>query len=50
MAEFLRELWLFLKVRKKLWMAPIFIIMLLCGSLILAAKGSPLGVFIYTIF
>jgi len=48
--SFLQELWLFLKVRKKFWMIPIFAVMVLCGSLIVAAKGSSMGVFIYTLF
>lgn len=50
MREFVYELWLFLKVRKKLWMIPIFTIMILCGALIVASKGSAVGVFIYTLF
>lgn len=48
--ELIHELWLFLKVRKKFWMLPIFAVLLLAGSLIVAAKGSAMGVFIYTLF
>lgn len=47
--EFFEELWLFLKVRKKFWMILIFAVLLLFGGLVLAAKGSSMGVFIYTI-
>ena len=38
--DFLKELWLFLRVRKKLWLAPIIIIMLIFGGLLIFAKGS----------
>ena len=48
--NFFKELWLFLKIRKKFWMIPIFAVLLLFGGLILAAKGSSMGVFIYTLF
>jgi hypothetical protein len=48
--DFFKELWLFLKVRKKFWMIPIFAVLLIFGLLVLAAKGSSMGVFIYTIF
>jgi hypothetical protein len=48
--EFLRELWSFLRVRKKLWLAPIIIIMLILGSLLIVAQGSIVAPFIYTIF
>ncbi len=48
--DFLQELWLFLKIRKKFWMFPIFAVLLLCGTLIIATKGSAMGVFIYTLF
>jgi hypothetical protein len=46
----LKELWLFLKVRKKLWLAPIMLIMLLLGALIVLAQGSAIAPFIYTLF
>ncbi|MAS00487.1 MAG: hypothetical protein CMH24_03910 [Nitrosomonadales bacterium] len=50
MMEFLRELWLFLKIRKKLWLAPIIIIMLILGGLLILAQGSVVAPFIYTLF
>lgn len=46
----IKELWAFLKVRKKFWLLPIIAIMLLLGVLIVVAQGSALAPFIYTIF
>ena len=46
----LRELWLFLRVRKKLWLLPLVVLMLLVGTLLMFAQGSVLAPFIYTIF
>jgi len=48
--EFLRELWAFLRIRKKLWLAPIIIVMLIFGSILILAQGSVVAPFIYTIF
>jgi len=48
--EFLRELWQFLKVRKKFWLLPIIIILLLFGVLIVLTTGTAIAPFIYTIF
>ena len=48
--SFLKELWLFMKVRKKFWLAPIIFIMLLLGALIVLAQGSAVAPFIYTLF
>jgi len=48
--SFLKELWVFLKKRKKLWLAPIIIVMLILGSLLIAAQGSVVAPFIYTLF
>ncbi len=48
--DFIKELWIFLRVRKKLWLAPIIIIMLIFGGLLILAKGSVVAPFIYTIF
>ncbi len=48
--ELIRELWLFLRVRKKLWLAPIIIIMLILGSLLVISQGSVVAPFIYTVF
>ncbi len=47
---FLRELWQFLKVRKKLWMLPIIIGMVVLGGLLVLAEGSVIAPFIYTLF
>lgn len=44
------ELWQFLKVRKKWWLLPILVVMLIVGSLLVFAQGSALAPFIYTIF
>jgi hypothetical protein len=48
--EFLRDLWGFLKVRKKFWLLPIILILLLFGALIVLTSGSAIAPFIYTIF
>jgi len=48
--EFLHEIWAFLRVRKKLWLAPIIIVMLILGGLLILAQGSVVAPFIYTIF
>ena len=48
--EFLKELWTFLRVRKKLWLAPIIIVMLIIGGLLVLAQGSVVAPFIYTLF
>jgi hypothetical protein len=47
---FLRDLFGFLKVRKKYWLIPIIIVLLLLGALIALAGGTALAPFIYTIF
>jgi drug/metabolite transporter superfamily protein YnfA len=44
------EFWMFLRVRKKWWLAPIVIILALFGSLIVFTQGSALAPFVYTIF
>ena len=46
----LSELWAFMRVRKKFWLLPIIIVMLLVGTLLVFAQGSALAPFIYTIF
>lgn len=46
----LGELWAFMKERKKLWLLPILVVMLLVGGLLVFAQGSALAPFIYTIF
>lgn len=48
--SFIRELWQFLKARKKIWMAPIILVMLVLGGLLILAQGSALAPFIYTLF
>ena len=48
--EFLKELWAFLRARKKLWLAPIVIVMLILGGLLILAQGSVVAPFIYTLF
>jgi hypothetical protein len=48
--DFLQELWGFLKTRKKFWLLPLIIILLLIGALIIFAGGTALAPFIYTIF
>ncbi len=48
--EFIKELWIFLRVRKKLWLAPIIIIILILGGLLVLAQGSVVAPFIYTLF
>lgn len=50
MGSFIKELWQFLKVRKKLWMAPIIIVMVILGALLIAVQGSVVAPFIYTLF
>ena len=48
--EFLKELWMFLRTRKKYWHWPLIFILLLLGALIVLSGGSALAPFIYTIF
>jgi hypothetical protein len=48
--EFLKELWTFLRERKKLWLAPIIVVMLILGGLLVLAQGSVVAPFIYTLF
>ena len=48
--EFLKDLWGFLKVRKKFWLLPIILVMLLLGGLLVLAQGSAIAPFIYTLF
>jgi hypothetical protein len=46
----IREFWNFLRVRKKWWLAPVVIFLLLLGGLLVFAKGSALAPFIYSLF
>ena len=48
--SFIKELWAFMKVRKKFWLLPIIMVMLLLGALIVLAQGSVVAPFIYTLF
>lgn len=48
--EFIKELLAFLRVRKKLWLAPIIIVMVMLGGLLVLAQSSVLAPFIYTLF
>jgi len=48
--KFIMELWYFLRVRKNLWLAPIIIVMVILGGLLIVANGSVIAPFIYTIF
>jgi hypothetical protein len=50
MFELLKDLWGFMKQRKKFWLAPIIVIMLLMGALIVLGQGSAIAPFIYTLF
>ena len=45
-----REFWAFMKIRKKFWLLPIILVMVLVGALLVFAEGSALAPFIYTIF
>ena len=46
----MKEFWLFMKERKKFWLLPILLVMVLVGALLVFAQGSALAPFIYTIF
>jgi hypothetical protein len=50
MVEFLGELWAFMKERKKFWLLPIVMVLLLFGSLLVLTQGSVVAPFIYTLF
>ena len=50
MLSFLSEFWSFLRLRKKYWLMPIFIMMVIFGGLIVLTKGSAIAPFIYTLF
>jgi hypothetical protein len=49
-ASLISELWQFMRMRKKFWLLPIIVIMVLVGGLLVFAQGSALAPFIYTIF
>jgi len=50
MGAFIKELWAFLRIRKKLWVAPIISVMILIVTLLIVAQGSVLAPFIYSLF
>ena len=48
--SFLKEFWEFLKIRKKYWLIPILLVLVLFGGLVILSQGSAIAPFIYTIF
>ncbi len=50
MLELFKDLWGFMRVRKKFWLAPIIIVLVLLGGLIVLSQGSAVAPFIYTLF
>ncbi len=50
MLDFLGDLWQYMRQRKKFWLAPIIVVMLVLGGLIILAQGSAVAPFIYTLF
>lgn len=48
--SFLKELWEFMRTRKKYWLIPILVMMVILGALIVMAQGSAVAPFIYTVF
>lgn len=50
MLDLMKDLWGFMKARKKFWLAPIIVILLLLGILIVLSQGSAVAPFIYTLF
>ena len=50
MVSFIKEMWAFLRQRKKFWLLPLLLVMALLGVLIVMAQGSAVAPFIYTLF
>jgi hypothetical protein len=48
--DFVAELWRFMRARKKYWMLPVLIMMVVLGGLVVITKGSAIAPFIYTLF
>jgi hypothetical protein len=48
--DFLVELWRFMRVRKKFWLVPVLIMMVIFGGLVILTKGSAVAPFVYTLF
>jgi hypothetical protein len=50
MFELLKDLWGYMRVRRKFWLAPVIMMLLLLGTLIVLSQGSAIAPFIYTLF
>ena len=50
MLEFISDLWQYMRVRKKFWLAPIIIILLVVGALIVVVEGTAVAPFLYAVF
>lgn len=50
MGAFVKELWAFMRERKKFWLLPIVLVLLLFGALLVLTEGSAVAPFIYTLF
>ncbi len=50
MMDFIAELWIFMRVRRKYWLIPIIVMMAVFGGLVILSKGSAVAPFIYTLF
>ena len=48
--EMVKEMWAFLRIRRKYWLWPVFVMLALLGALIVLAQGSAVAPFIYTLF
>jgi hypothetical protein len=48
--SFFRELWEFMRIRKKIWLLPVIVMMTLLGGLVVLSKGTAVAPFIYTLF
>jgi len=48
--SFIKELWIFMRIRKKFWLLPIMLMMALFGGIIILSQGSAVAPFIYTLF
>jgi hypothetical protein len=48
--SFLKDLWTFLRLRRKTWLLPLILVMVILGGLLVLAQGSVLAPFIYTLF
>lgn len=50
MLDLMKDLWAFMRVRKKFWLFPVIVVLLLLGGLLIFAQGSAIAPFIYTLF